>query len=128
MASSVPASASCSRPSIPPQSWPWRPDPQSLGSPLEQSATAVQIALERSLGKQRVEMALENQAVESSDRAGYRIPVQITENGHVDLARVRGWFSSSKVGVAVSLKSIRRGRDRHRLWLRPRAALRSGPT
>src|SRR3954466_1838447 len=69
-------------------------------------------------------MALENQAVESSDRAGYRIPVQITENGHVDLARVRWWFSSSKVGVAVSLKSIRRGRDRHRLWLRPRAALR----
>jgi hypothetical protein len=34
-------------------------------------------------------MALENQA--SSDRAGYRIPVQITESGHVDLARVR-WF------------------------------------
>ena len=31
MANSVPAS--CSRPSIPPQSWPWRPDPQSLGSP-----------------------------------------------------------------------------------------------
>ena len=56
---------------------------------LEQSATAVQIALERSLGKQRVEMALENQAVESSDRAGYRIPLQITESGHVDLARVR---------------------------------------
>src|SRR4051812_41474465 len=91
---------------------------------LEQNVAAVQIALERSLGKQRVEMALENQAVESSDRAGYRIPVQITENGHVDLARVRWWFSSSKVGVAVSLKSIRRGRDRHRLWLRPRAALR----
>jgi hypothetical protein len=38
-------------------------------------------------------MALENQAVESSDRAGYRIPVQITESGHVDLARVR-WFTS----------------------------------
>src|SRR3954466_9466487 len=35
MASSVPASASCSRPSIPPQSWPWRPDPQSLDTPLD---------------------------------------------------------------------------------------------
>jgi hypothetical protein len=63
-------------------------------------------------------MALENQAVERCDRAGYRIPLQITESGHVDLARVR-WFSSSKVGVAVSLKSIQRGQDRHRLWLRP---------
>src|SRR3954454_11660681 len=40
---------------------------------LEQNVAAVQVALERSLGKQRVEMALENQA--SSDRAGYRVPV-----------------------------------------------------
>ena len=38
--SSAPAStansgpASCSRSSIPPQSWPWLPDPQSLGSPV----------------------------------------------------------------------------------------------
>src|SRR4051812_3607260 len=66
-------------------------------------------------------MALENQA--SSDRAGYRIPVQITESGHVDLARVR-WFTSSEVGAAISLKSIWRGRDRCRLWLWPQAALR----
>src|SRR4051794_691461 len=65
-------------------------------------------------------MALENQA--SSDRAGYRIPVQITESGHVDLARVR-WFTSSEVGAAISLKSIWRGRDRCRLWLWPQAAL-----
>src|SRR3954463_7156190 len=85
---------------------------------LEQNVAAVQVALERSLGKQRVEMALENQAVESSDRAGYRIPVQITESGHVDLARVR-WFTSSEIGATVSLKSIRRGPGRHRLWLRP---------
>ena len=91
---------------------------------LEQNAAAVQVALERSPGKQRVEMALENQAVESSDRAGYRIPVQITESGHVDLARVR-WFTSSEVGAAISLKSIWRGRDRCRLWLWPQAALRT---
>src|SRR4051795_4090449 len=65
-------------------------------------------------------MALENQA--SSDRAGYRIPVQITESGHVDLARVR-WFTSSEVGAAISLKSIWRGWDRCRLWLWPQAAL-----
>src|SRR4051794_13075205 len=83
---------------------------------LEQNVAAVQGALERSLGKQRVEMALENQA--SSDRAGYRIPVQITESGHVDLARVR-WFTSSEIGATVSLKSIRRAPGRHRLWLRP---------
>src|SRR4051794_25973315 len=69
-------------------------------------------------------MALENQA--SSDRAGYRIPVQITESGHVDLARVR-WFTSSEVGAAISLKSIWRGRDRCRLWLWPQAALRQCP-
>src|SRR4051812_10071246 len=87
---------------------------------LEQNVAAVQVALERSLGKQRVEMALENQA--SSDRAGYRIPVQITENGHVDLARVR-WFTSSEVGAAISLKSIWRGWDRCHLWLWPQAAL-----
>src|SRR3954451_12436210 len=55
-------------------------------------------------------MALENQA--SSDRAGYRIPVQITESGHVDLARVR-WFTSSEIGATVSLKSIRRAPGRH---------------
>src|SRR4051794_36860241 len=67
-------------------------------------------------------MALENQAVESSDRAGYRIPVQITESGHVDLARVR-WFTASEVGAAISLKSIWRGWDRCRLWLWPQAAL-----
>src|SRR4051794_25560413 len=59
---------------------------------LEQNVAAVQVALERSRGEQRIAMALENQA--SSDRAGYRIPVQITESGHVDLARVR-WFTSS---------------------------------
>src|SRR3954470_17121451 len=67
-------------------------------------------------------MALENQA--SSDRAVYRIPVQITESGHVNLARVR-WFTSSEVGAAISLKSIWRGRDRCRLWLWPQAALRN---
>jgi hypothetical protein len=33
-ARSVPASASCSRPSIPPQSLPWRPDSQSLDAPF----------------------------------------------------------------------------------------------
>src|SRR3954466_15618467 len=92
---------------------------------LEQNVAAVQVALERSPGKQRVEMALENQAVESSDRAGYRVPVQITESGHVDLARVR-WFTSSKVGAAISLKSIWRAPDRRRLWLWPQAALRHG--
>src|SRR4051812_17116823 len=91
---------------------------------LEQNVAAVQVALERSLGKQRVEMALENQA--SSDRAGYRVPVQITESGHVDLARVR-WFTSSKVGAAISLKSIWRAPDRRRLWLWPQAALSSAP-
>ena len=37
---------------------------------LEQNVAAVQVALERSLGKQCIEMALENQA--SSDRAGSR--------------------------------------------------------
>src|SRR3954466_7651277 len=66
-------------------------------------------------------MALENQA--SSDRAGYRIPVQITESGHVDLARMR-WFTASEVGAAISLKSIWRTPDRRRLWLWPQAALR----
>src|SRR5688500_6771901 len=45
MASSVPASASCSRPSIPPQSWPWRPDPQSLDTPpLRQQVLNVHVA------------------------------------------------------------------------------------
>src|SRR4051812_36345017 len=68
-------------------------------------------------------MALENQA--SSDRAGYRIPVQITESGHVDLARMR-WFTASEVGAAISLKSIWRTPDRRRLWLWPQAALRIG--
>jgi hypothetical protein len=65
-----------------------------------------------------IEMALENQAVERCDRAGYRIPLQITESDHVDLARVR-WFTSSEIGATVSLKSIRRAPGRHRLWLRP---------
>ena len=48
--------------------------------------------------------------------------MQITESGHVDLARVR-WFTSSEVGAAISLKSIWRGRDRCRLWLWPQATL-----
>src|SRR4051794_20475013 len=67
-------------------------------------------------------MGLENQTGGRSHRAGYRIPVQITESGHVDLARVR-WFTSSEVGAAISLKSIWRGWDRCRLWLWPQAAL-----
>src|SRR3954449_8014456 len=57
MASSVPASASCSRPSIPPQSWPWRPDPQSLdtpgvqrqaqGQPIDFTATPEELRVKR---------------------------------------------------------------------------------
>src|SRR5689334_1285695 len=96
---------------------------EEIARVLEQNAAAVQVALERSLGKQRVEVALEDQAVERFDRAADGILVQIKETGHVDPARVR-WLTSSEVGATLSWKSIRRGWDRHRLWLRPQAALR----
>ena len=85
---------------------------------LEQNVAAVQVALERSPGKQCVEMALENQAVERCDRAADGIPLQIKENRHFNPARL-WWFTSSEIGATVSLKSIRRALGRYRLWLRP---------